>query len=93
MRSLIRNFGLFVLLGAAFTAAGHIYEHCAAATAGTYAGCSVCSDMLGASVDAAPSVDAGLVFLGFTPLQQSSIPQAVSILDEASRAPPGALLS
>lgn len=93
MLSLLRKFGLVVLMGAAFTAAAHIYEHCTAVTADSYAGCSVCGDMLGVSVDAAPSIDAGLVFLGVQPVQPACRNQSVLILNEASRAPPGALLS
>lgn len=93
MKNLARKLGLLLLMTTALTVAGHIYEHCTAATAGSFVTCSVCCDIQGASVDAAPQVDAGLVLLFTEPYRAFAGVSAEKILSEVSRAPPGAFLS
>jgi hypothetical protein len=93
MKNIVRRLGLLMLMTAAFTVAGHIYEHCTAATAGSFVACSLCNDIQGTSVDAAPQVDAALVLLFVEPFRLHAGVSAEILLSEISRAPPGALLS
>ncbi len=93
MKSLARKLGLLTLMAAALAVAGHIYAHCTVLTAGSYAACSLCSDIQGTSVGAAVRVDAGLVFLRVERLQPLTAVSAEKTYSETSRAPPGAVLS
>lgn len=93
MNNFVRKFGLLLLMTTALTVAGHVYEHCSAATADSLITCSLCNDIQGASVDAAPQVDAGLTLLFTEPDRAFAGISAENILSEVSRAPPGAFLS
>lgn len=93
MKNIARKLGLLVLLAAAFTVAGHIYEHCNVLTAGSYASCGLCGDIQGASAHAVPRVDAALVLLFTEPPRALPAVSAEKVLSEVSRAPPGAFLS
>ena len=93
MKNCVRKFGLLLLMTTALTVAGHVYEHCSAVTADSLITCSLCNDIQGASVDAAPQVDAGLILLFTEPARAFAGLSAENILSEISRAPPGAFLS
>jgi hypothetical protein len=93
MKNLARKLCLLLLMTSALTVAGHIYEHCSVATAGTLISCSLCNDIQGTSVDAAPQVDAGLVLLFVEPFRALAGISFEKIHSEISRAPPGAFLS
>ena len=93
MKNFARKLCLLLLMTTALTVAGHIYEHCSVATAGTLISCSLCNDIQGTSVNAAQQMDAGLVLLFTEPFRALTSLSAEKIHSEISRAPPGAFLS
>ena len=63
MNKIMRKLGMVLMASAAFTVAGHIFQHCVGNEANTLVTCSVCQSIHGASAHAAAPAVAEFVFL------------------------------
>ena len=93
MKNFAHKFGLMMLMAAAFTVAGHVYSHCAAASAESFVNCSLCNAIQGTSVNAAPPANPEIVLLYTVAIPEVTLLSFEAAQSEISRAPPGAVFS
>ena len=88
MRQTVRKFGLLMMLAAALTVAGHIFQHCTAYSAETFNDCRICQAIMAVSAHAMQPAEVELVLLHYAVIPITPEYYFSPASSDQSRAPP-----